>query len=67
MWSSWNKLQKASSCEWDYSMITLHKFGSSLVVLTIPTKYTWEKDIKKLLAAVIQQEVTFCQMEYKDR
>lgn len=54
MQSSWNKLQKARSCEWDYSMITLHKFGSSLVVLTIPIKYTWEKDIKKILAAVIQ-------------
>lgn len=44
-------------------MISLHKFGSSLVVLAIPTKYTREKDIKKILAAVIQQEVTFCQVE----
>lgn len=35
-------------------MITLHKFGSSLVVLTVLSKYTWKKDTKKILRTEVQ-------------
>ena len=35
-------------------MITLHTFGSSLVVLTILSKYTWKKDTKKILTTEVQ-------------